>query len=303
MSQKGQLVIFQGISGSGKTTKALEMKKKDPNIKIVTRDDIRHMLDGFRKSDTGYSKGNENFVKSVRDYIITEGLKKGHKVISADTNLHEKTLGELISLANNLDVPVIIDDSFLQVPLEECIKRDSKRIDSVGEMVIRSQWNEYYGVKGTSRVKYIEQDPNLPLAYICDIDGTASLGPNNRSAYDESKVSNDEPNIYVRNLLKSFINTHTILFVSGRTNGCREATTDWIIKHYGNIFMVGRAKLFMRNIGDNRKDAIVKEEIYNTHIKGRYFISGVFDDRLSTSKLWYSLGLPLFRVGDPEANF
>jgi hypothetical protein len=59
----------------------------------------------------------------------------------------------------------------------------------------------------------------------------------------------------------------------------------------------------MRKTGDKRQDAIVKQEIYDTKIKGKYNILAVFDDRPQVCRMWHQNGLPLFKVGDPDADF
>lgn len=61
--------------------------------------------------------------------------------------------------------------------------------------------------------------------------------------------------------------------------------------------------LHMRQTDDKRSDYIIKHEIYNEHIRDKYNILAAFDDRLQVCRLWYELGLPLFRVGDPDADF
>jgi hypothetical protein len=59
----------------------------------------------------------------------------------------------------------------------------------------------------------------------------------------------------------------------------------------------------MRPEGSGDKDTVVKLAIFNEYIRDNYYVRGVFDDRLMVAKLWHEMGLPLFRVGDPEANF
>ena len=61
--------------------------------------------------------------------------------------------------------------------------------------------------------------------------------------------------------------------------------------------------LFMRQTGDFRKDAIIKQEIYEREIKDKYNVLFVLDDRLQVCRMWYSLGLPLLKFGDPDADF
>jgi adenylate cyclase class IV len=59
-------------------------------------------------------------------------------------------------------------------------------------------------------------------------------------------------------------------------------------------------KLFMRQAGDNRDDRIVKREIYEREIKGRYNVRFVLDDRNKVVALWRDLGLPCFQVADGD---
>ena len=70
---------------------------------------------------------------------------------------------------------------------------------------------------------------------------------------------------------------HKIIFLSGRDEAFRQVTHDWLIT---NIIPDGDFELHMRAADDRRKDAIIKKEIYNNHIRNRYNILGWFDDRI-----------------------
>ena len=60
-------------------------------------------------------------------------------------------------------------------------------------------------------------------------------------------------------------------------------------------------QLFMRKTDDFRKDAIVKEEIYQGEIEGKYNVLCVLDDRNQVVEFWRSKGLSCFQVA--EGNF
>ncbi|MGH7203736.1 MAG: AAA family ATPase, partial [Candidatus Levyibacteriota bacterium] len=48
---------------------------------------------------------------------------------------------------------------------------------------------------------------------------------------------------------------------------------------------------------DFRKDAVVKKELYETHISGKYEVLFVLDDRDQVVEMWRKdLGLPCFQV-------
>jgi hypothetical protein len=55
--------------------------------------------------------------------------------------------------------------------------------------------------------------------------------------------------------------------------------------------------LFMRSTGDIRKDSVVKKELFEANVKGKYFINFVLDDRDQVIDLWrLELGLPCLQV-------
>lgn len=88
-------------------------------------------------------------------------------------------------------------------------------------------------------------------------------------------------------------NNYKIIIVSARegTPECIAATTEWLKKQ--NIIY---DELFMRKAGDYRRDSLVKEEIYNTFIKGKFNVEIVLDDRSSVVSKWRELGLRCAQV-------
>lgn len=62
------------------------------------------------------------------------------------------------------------------------------------------------------------------------------------------------------------------------------------------------AILLMRTTDDKRKDTVVKQEIWDRNISGKYNVLCAIDDRSSVVKMWrYEIGLPVFQVA--EGNF
>jgi hypothetical protein len=56
--------------------------------------------------------------------------------------------------------------------------------------------------------------------------------------------------------------------------------------------------LLMRAANDRRRDSLVKRELYDQHVAGRYSVLAVFDDRAQVIReCWGQLGLPVFRCG------
>ncbi|CAM1367976.1 phosphatase domain-containing protein [Tenacibaculum xiamenense] len=136
------------------------------------------------------------------------------------------------------------------------------------------------------------QDEMLPRAIICDLDGTLSL-INNRNPFDGSKCEQDLPNVPVVNLVKNYKELgYKVLLLSGRDGRYQPETELWLDAH--NIHY---DELWMRKPKDNRKDAIIKEEIFRREIEEKYFIEFVLDDRNQVVDLWrLKLKLPCFQV-------
>ena len=59
----------------------------------------------------------------------------------------------------------------------------------------------------------------------------------------------------------------------------------------------------MRPNQDQRSDVVVKEELFNSHVRGKYNPWLVIDDRPSVCRMWRSLGLKVLQVGDPHVEF
>lgn len=137
----------------------------------------------------------------------------------------------------------------------------------------------------------------LPKAIICDLDGTLCLFKHHRDPYDASTCLNDLVNHPVRIIIESLNKSHDIIFVSGRESKYQPQTVDWI----GRYLRLKEWALFMRATDDNRKDSIVKQEIYDQFIKDKYDIEFVLDDRDQVVEMWRANGLTCLQVA--EGNF
>lgn len=69
----------------------------------------------------------------------------------------------------------------------------------------------------------------------------------------------------------------------------------WILKHDLPI-----SAILMRKGGDQRRDSIVKAEMYEQSIEPFFDVQLVIDDRPQVADLWREIGLPLVQVKDPE---
>lgn len=134
--------------------------------------------------------------------------------------------------------------------------------------------------------------------FIFDIDGTLAKHVN-RGPFEENKVLTDELITPVAKVLHCLKRDYGVIFVSGRTDGCREDTIKWIAREIG----IHNPTLFMRKKGDSRKDSVIKKEIYDEHIVPYYNIVGVFDDRLQVCRWLYEEGIFCFNVNQGLKEF
>jgi predicted kinase len=282
-----KVIIMRGLPGSGKSTYAKQLVAEAPNTyKRINRDDLRAMFD-----NSHLSKGNEKFVKQVRDILIIKALEEGKHVIVDDTNLsstNETRIRQLVQEFNKQhNDTVSVEVKEIEAPLEECIRRDALRPNPVGAKRIREMHRQFYADKNVA-----VQDETLPKAIICDLDGTLAL-MNGRNPFDAAKCEEDLLNKPVANVLKTFQQLgHKILLVSGRKDEHKPQTINWLVHHNIHYDM-----LELRKTEDNRMDAIVKREIFDTHIAGKFYIEFVLDDRNQVVDLWRNeLGLTCFQV-------
>ena len=140
-----------------------------------------------------------------------------------------------------------------------------------------------------------------PNTIICDLDGTLSL-LNGRNPYKPETCYDDKVNIPVSIVLEyahdNFDKRDAITFLSGREDKYRPET----IKFLDRAVSFLDYNLFMRETGDFRKDSIVKKELFDTHIKDKYNVLFVMDDRNQVVDMWRNeLKLTCFQVA--EGNF
>jgi hypothetical protein len=131
----------------------------------------------------------------------------------------------------------------------------------------------------------------MQRAIICDLDGTLSLYDRSTGQHYDRDYENDEINPAVQYVLEHKDANTEIVFISGRKETFRKVTKEWLDR-YG----FGGHPLFMRKTTDNRKDVILKKELCKAHIRDKYEVIFVLDDRNQSVDLWRSLGLTCFQV-------
>lgn len=303
------LFITRGLPASGKSTWARKQlaSRELGSIARLNRDDLRRMgLDPEYRRPVYHA---ERRISTIRDAALGALLAAGCDVIVDDTNLRAKYVRELLAIASKADADVKCVD-FLDVPLDECIRRDAERsgAEQVGEEVIRKMHGQFLAqlnggpmpipevtAAAAPQARPYSPIPGMPKAVLCDLDGTLALL--DRSPYDETKVITDRPNKAVIETLRALIDAgHIPVFMSGRTEACRADTATWLIEHVCPEMVRCPPELHMRAAGDTRPDHVVKLELFDARVRDRWDVRLVLDDRDSVVALWRSMGLTCLQV-------
>lgn len=133
-------------------------------------------------------------------------------------------------------------------------------------------------------------------AILVDLDGTLCdvehrvhhvRGENKNWKEFNALMVHDELNHWCFELMEAMsARGYKIIFVTGRGEGNRVHTEDWLKKHN-----VKYEHLYMRAAIDYREDSDVKEEIYLEKIEQNYQVLFVVDDRKSVVDRWRKLDL------------
>lgn len=153
-----EFIICRGIPGSGKSFWSRSWVSGDPETRVhVSLDDVRLMLGGG--TENYWIPSRENLVRQIREDAIRGAMDFGYNIVVDCMNLNPLEIQELHDLVveyneyhrfGSLKYVIRFQD-FLDVPLETCIERDSKRPRPIGEEVIRGIYNKYRDILEGSR--------------------------------------------------------------------------------------------------------------------------------------------------------
>lgn len=291
--------INLGLPGSGKTTETLKFLRNNPDWVKISRDDFRNM---FRNEQQLDPKG-ENLVTEAFYYATRQALKRGYSVVLDNCNVKYSHINEMIDEFNDL---ADIEFRYFDVPAKVCIERDKNRAMKVGEKVINEMNDalkytldvlDFSNRPKKTRIKIdysVKWDPSLPNAVISDVDGTLSHMNGKRGPFDWKRVGVDdidEPMKFTLQTIREGSPDTKIIIVSGRDSICRQETTDWL-----NAAEIPFDELFMRPQNDYRKDSLIKKEIYENELQGKYNIMMIYDDRNQVVDTWRELGLKCAQI-------
>lgn len=291
-----KILILIGIPASGKSTYALQFLKDNPSYYRVNRDSIRRMMIG-----DVYDYKIEKIVTLIQDHAIEVILGQGKNVLIDATNVKQSYIEDVYKIAKRIG-GIEVSHKVFDVPFEECMRRNNLRegVERVPmDIMIKMQESfskmskEEKTVYFPKTVKTFERDEKLPKAIIVDVDGTLAINTT-RSPFDWKKVKEDSVNEPIVDLVRMyFARGIRVIIFSGRDSICRSETIEWL-----NNNKIPFHDLYMRKENDNRKDSIVKRELYEANIKGKYNVLVWIDDRNQVVREMRDLGITVLQVAD-----
>ena len=257
--------MFRGLPGSGKTTEAREVVRKDGNAGRINRDDLRAML-----FNGVWSGKREGIVVEAEKAIAAVLVKNNYTALIDDTNLSEKHWRLWGGVSEELKTT--ITQTTLTTPLEECVQRDAARETPVGEAIINRMALQAGWIKFGDK----------PII-ICDIDGTLAEGKYRNFLVEGvekkdwkgyySLLDTDVPIEHIIRWVNALAEDHTIVIVSGRPDTYQHETLKWLRE----IAKIKFDYIFMRPGNEKKPDFEVKSDILSRLPKEQ--IDFVLDDR------------------------
>ena len=137
-----KIILTRGIQGSGKSTWAKKWVEEDPTHRVRwNNDDFRRMLGPY------WIPEREGIVCDAMKDFIDNAILSGYNIVIDNMNLNSKYWDYIQTIIDTLDsigVKCTLEfKDFFDASLEECIERDSKRENPIGEKVITETYNKY----------------------------------------------------------------------------------------------------------------------------------------------------------------
>ena len=143
-----KIILCRGIQGSGKTTWAKKWAEEDPEHRVRwNNDDFRRMLGKY------WVPKREVIISSTELHFIDDAMRHGYNIVIDNMNLNPKYYEFIKRIIEDFNYMVTESEQyilefkdFFDVSLEECIERDSKRPNPIGEEVIKATYEKYKSI-------------------------------------------------------------------------------------------------------------------------------------------------------------
>lgn len=289
--------MLVGPPGSGKSTFAKDQ--------IQNRGDLGIRCAYVNQDLHGRFQHMENF---------REAIRLGKDIICDRMNFNKVQRNGYIDQARAAGYEVEIH--VFHEPYAVCLERAKNRVDhptikdeETANKAIGFFFRSYERVEDHEADKIVRHYPegDKPSALVVDLDGTlCNIEHRLHHVRMEGKKKNwmafmdgikdDKLNKWCAEILHTLGGSHARILCSGRSENERTATLSWLNKQE-----IAFDNLFMRQSGDSRQDAIVKEIILDFEILTRYTPYFMIDDRAQVVAMWRKRGFVCLACA--EGNF
>lgn len=285
--------ILVGPPGSGKSTYAAKLVSQEGYVYV--NQDLHGKeghIDTFNQAILGGKDiviDRMNFDKKQRERYLEPA--KIHGYTTEIIVFHESFKTCLMRCVARTNHPTIKDQDTAMKALHMFFSKYERIEDNEADKVVRL-WPE--GSK--------------PLAIAVDLDGTlcdiehrlhfvTQDKPDWKSFFEG--IKDDKVNNWCYDLVKAYseYTGNSVVLCSGRPNDYRQLTQDWLSKVTPNLYY---DNLFMREQGDYRSDAIIKQIILDFEIRTRYNLDFVVDDRPVVCRMWRNNNIICLQCNDKE---
>lgn len=137
------IILVAGLPGSGKSYFAKEYFAKENRLRINRKEirkalhEMTHFGDPWKESY--YEEKNEYLVKHVERKIFEQLMTNKEKVLIDNNSVTVDSRKQYIDIARTFQKTIGI--VFMNTPIQECMKRNGGRPDSVSPMVISNLYS------------------------------------------------------------------------------------------------------------------------------------------------------------------
>jgi predicted ABC-type ATPase len=289
--QMPELRIYRGPQATGKSTAAMELVKD--GWMRVNKDSLR----------ARYPHLSEREIHQTVMHMHDVAAREQWNIVNDNVNLSDKTVAGYKAWAQRNNYTVTEQLFGADLDMFEAIYRDRKRGENGGHSVGRSVITQSYmdfGLFKQSAFNLVMWDKVV----LIDIDGTLANIEHRRHHLQGDKkdwqlffadMQFDTVNETVARAMQVYARAgYTIILMSGRPANYRALTENWLCDNGLDSYFA----LFMRPFNDSRQDYLIKQELYAKYIQPYFTVEVVLDDRPQVLRMWRSIGLPTFQVGD-----
>lgn len=316
------LHVLHGVPGSGKSTLVERNPELFGDFVQVERDQIRERVFGREYLFNPVDKAKEATVTKIQHGLIHEALSQGKNVVSSDTNLNPRALKDLNKIAHKHGAH--IEQHYMELSLEEALRRNANRERNVPEFVIRNMYDRSHDENGRmhrfvfskngnvfvlprtdEETKFFDQHnqerlakfPQKTNAIVVDVDGTLAKNQKDAERFLQGKkkqwgkffsgIKSAEPNedvVESANRLAEDTNS-SIVVLTGRSGAYREELVSFL-EHSG----LNYSRVIAKRKGDYRPSSEFKAEVLD-EMEAEQSIIHAFDDDPKSAQVFKNRGI------------